>query len=44
MVGGYMGINIHGDVNVVRYLSASVESITFLDIFLAIKLFSLDIL
>ena len=33
IIGGYVGINIHGDVNMTRYLSQVLESITFLDIF-----------
>lgn len=33
IIGGYTGINIHGDVNLYRYLSQVLESITFLDIF-----------
>lgn len=33
IVGGYVGINIHGDVNMFRYISQVLESITFLDIF-----------
>ena len=34
--GGYMGINIHNEVNLFRYFSQVGESITFLDIFPAI--------
>ena len=33
IIGGYVGINIHNDVNMFRYLSQVLESITFLDIF-----------
>jgi phospholipid/cholesterol/gamma-HCH transport system permease protein len=33
ILGGYMGINIHSDVNFYRYTSQVIESITFLDIF-----------
>ena len=33
VIGGYIGINIHGDVNLYRYLSQVLESITFSDIF-----------
>ena len=33
IVGGYVGINIHSDVNMFRYLAQVLESITFLDIF-----------
>jgi phospholipid/cholesterol/gamma-HCH transport system permease protein len=42
VVGGYVGINIHSDVNMFRYISQVLESITFLDIFqLRSKHFSL---
>jgi phospholipid/cholesterol/gamma-HCH transport system permease protein len=45
IVGGYVGINIHSDVNMFRYISQVLESITFLDIFPAtIKTFSLAFL
>jgi phospholipid/cholesterol/gamma-HCH transport system permease protein len=30
IVGGYVGINIHSDVNMFRYISQVLESITFL--------------
>lgn len=33
VIGGYVGINIHGDVSLYRYLAQVLESITFLDIF-----------
>ena len=33
VLGGYVGINIHSDVNLYRYLAQVLESITFLDIF-----------
>ncbi|TDE07343.1 MlaE family ABC transporter permease [Flavobacterium sandaracinum] len=33
IIGGYIGINIHSDVNFYRYLAQVLESITFLDIF-----------
>ena len=33
ILGGYVGINIHSDVNFHRYLAQVLESITFLDIF-----------
>lgn len=33
IIGGYMGINIHSDVNLYRYISQVLEAITFLDIF-----------
>ena len=33
VIGGYIGINIHGDVNLYRYLSQVLEAITFSDIF-----------
>jgi phospholipid/cholesterol/gamma-HCH transport system permease protein len=33
IIGGYVGINIHSDVNLYRYISQVLESITFLDIF-----------
>ena len=33
ILGGYVGINIHSDVNFNRYLAQVLESITFLDIF-----------
>ncbi len=33
IVGGYIGINIHADVNLFRYLSQVLASIEFLDIF-----------
>jgi phospholipid/cholesterol/gamma-HCH transport system permease protein len=33
IIGGYMGINIHGEVNIQRYISQVLESITFVDIF-----------
>src|ERR1700754_3959627 len=32
IVGGYVGINIHGDVNFYRYLTQIVQSLEFLDI------------
>ena len=32
VVGGYAGINIHGDVNMVRYFSQVIESLEFIDI------------
>lgn len=33
IIGGYAGINIHGEVSLYRYLAQVLESITFLDIF-----------
>src|SRR5205809_6083494 len=33
VMGGYVGINIHGDVNMVRYFSKVIESLAFIDIF-----------
>jgi phospholipid/cholesterol/gamma-HCH transport system permease protein len=33
IMGGYAGINIHSDVNMVRYFSQVIESISFADIF-----------
>ena len=33
VLGGYVGINIHSEVNLYRYLAQVLESITFLDIF-----------
>jgi phospholipid/cholesterol/gamma-HCH transport system permease protein len=33
IIGGYVGINIHSDVNLYRYISQVLEAITFLDIF-----------
>lgn len=33
ILGGFVGINIHSDVNIVRYTSQVVESLDFLDIF-----------
>ena len=32
VLGGYAGINIHGDVNMVRYFSQVIESLEFIDI------------
>ena len=32
IIGGYLGVNIHGDVNMVRYFSQVLESIGFIDI------------
>ncbi len=32
ILGGYIGMNIHSDVNLFRYLSQILESLTFLDI------------
>lgn len=32
IVGGYMGINIHGDVNFYRYLNQIIQSLEFLDV------------
>lgn len=32
ILGGYAGINIHGDVNMVRYFSQVIESLEFIDI------------
>jgi phospholipid/cholesterol/gamma-HCH transport system permease protein len=40
VLGGFAGINIHGDVNLVRYFSQVIESLRFIDIFpAAIKTF-----
>jgi phospholipid/cholesterol/gamma-HCH transport system permease protein len=33
VAGGFVGINIHGDVNLVRYFSQVIESLAFVDIF-----------
>jgi phospholipid/cholesterol/gamma-HCH transport system permease protein len=33
VLGGFAGINIHGDVNMVRYFSQVIESLRFIDIF-----------
>src|SRR5688572_8195417 len=33
VMGGYVGINIHDDVNMVRYFSQVIESLAFIDIF-----------
>jgi phospholipid/cholesterol/gamma-HCH transport system permease protein len=33
VMGGYVGVNIHGDVNMVRYFSKVIESLAFIDIF-----------
>jgi phospholipid/cholesterol/gamma-HCH transport system permease protein len=33
IVGGFVGINIHSDVNLVRYISQVLESLDFIDIF-----------
>ncbi len=33
IIGGYAGINIHSDVNMVRYFSQVIESLSFVDIF-----------
>jgi phospholipid/cholesterol/gamma-HCH transport system permease protein len=31
--GGFVGVNIHGDVNMTRYFSQVIESLAFVDIF-----------
>src|SRR5205823_12838753 len=33
VMGGYVGINIHGDVTKARYFSQVIESLAFIDIF-----------
>ena len=33
IIGGYVGINIHGDVNFYRYLTQIIQSLEFLDLF-----------
>jgi phospholipid/cholesterol/gamma-HCH transport system permease protein len=33
VVGGLVGINIHSDVNMIRYVSQVLESLDFIDIF-----------